>query len=120
MFDFRLKVFYTVAKRLSFSRAAEELFITQPAVTRHIRELESIFKLSLFERSGNRQVVLTAGGQNLLLYAEQLLSIYHDMEYDMNLLVQNHKGVLRIGAIKNSVKFKLRSEQPIPKTLSKL
>jgi len=98
MFDFRLKVFYTVAKRLSFSRAAEELFITQPAVTRHIRELESIFKLSLFERSGNRQVVLTAGGQNLLLYAEQLLSIYHDMEYDMNLLVQNHKGVLRIGA----------------------
>ena len=98
MFDFRLRVFYTVAKRLNFSRAAEELFITQPAVTKHIRELEKHFKISLFERSGNKQVILTVAGQNLLQYTEQLFSIYRDMEYDMNLLVQNHKGLLRIGA----------------------
>ncbi|MFR7428827.1 MAG: LysR family transcriptional regulator [Akkermansia muciniphila] len=40
--DFRLKVFETVARRLNFTRAAEELFITQPAVTRHIKELERL------------------------------------------------------------------------------
>ncbi len=44
MFDFRLKVFYTVAKRLSFTKAAADLFITQPAVTRHIQELEQHFR----------------------------------------------------------------------------
>ncbi len=40
MFDFRLEVFYTVAKNLSFSKAAKELFISQPAVTKHIMEIE--------------------------------------------------------------------------------
>ncbi|MCW3110492.1 MAG: LysR family transcriptional regulator, partial [Segetibacter sp.] len=50
MFDFRLKVFHTVAKRLSFTKAAADLFITQPAVTKHIQELEQHFKVQLFER----------------------------------------------------------------------
>ena len=46
--DFRLKVFETVARRLNFTRAAEELFITQPAVTRHIKELERLLDARLF------------------------------------------------------------------------
>jgi LysR family transcriptional regulator, transcriptional activator of the cysJI operon len=54
MFDFRLKVFHTVAKRLSFTKAAADLFITQPAVTKHIQELEQRFKVQLFERQGNQ------------------------------------------------------------------
>ena len=40
MSDFRLEVFYTVARRMSFTKAAATLFITQPAVTKHIYELE--------------------------------------------------------------------------------
>ncbi len=64
MFDFRLKVFYTVAKRLSFTKAATDLFITQPAVTKHIKELEQYFKVQLFERQGN-QIKLTRQGQLL-------------------------------------------------------
>ena len=98
MFDFRLRVFQTVAKRLSFTKAATELYITQPAVTKHIRELEGHFKASLFERSGNRKIVLTPAGKLLLEYTGKLLSIYSDMEFDMNLLVQKHSGILRIGA----------------------
>jgi DNA-binding transcriptional LysR family regulator len=98
MFDFRLRVFYTVAKRLNFTKAAAELFITQPAVTKHIRELEAHFKSSLFERSGNKKITLTTAGETLLQHTEQLFGLYREIEYDMNLLVQSHSGVLRIGA----------------------
>ncbi|MGI4729359.1 MAG: LysR family transcriptional regulator [Janthinobacterium lividum] len=63
MFEFRLKVFYTVAKRLNFTKAAAELFITQPTVTKHINEFEAYFKTTLFERSGNKKIVLTAAGR---------------------------------------------------------
>lgn len=98
MIDFRLQVFYTVAKRLNFTKASKELFISQPAVTKHIKELESAFKLSLFERSGNKKITLTAAGQTLLQYADQIFGIYRDLEFDMNLLSKQHKGTLHIGA----------------------
>lgn len=98
MIDFRLKVFYTVAKRLNFTKASAELFISQPAVTKHIKELESEFKMSLFERSGNKRISLTPAGETLLQYAEQILGIYRELEFDMSLLTSQHKGILRIGA----------------------
>jgi DNA-binding transcriptional LysR family regulator len=72
MFDFRLKVFNTVAKRLNFTRAAEELFITQPAVTKHIQEIEVFYKCKLFERNGTK-IKLTTAGLSLLKYTEILL-----------------------------------------------
>ena len=96
MFDFRLKVFYTIARRLNFTKAAK-LFISQPAVTKHIRELEGYFKVSLFERSGNKRIQLTPAGEVLLQHAEKLMGNYAEMEFDMNQLVQQHSGVLRIG-----------------------
>jgi len=98
MLDFRLKVFYTVAQRLNFTKAAAELFITQPAVTRHIKELENEYKASLFERSGNKKIHLTPAGETLLAYATQLLDTYRELEYDMNMLANKHTGVLHIGA----------------------
>src|SRR3954447_15601018 len=97
MFDFRLKVFYTVAKRLSFTKAAADLFITQPAVTKHIQELEQHFKVQLFERQGN-QIKLSQQGQVMLQYAEQLLSLYRKMEFDLNSFSDNHRGILQLGA----------------------
>jgi DNA-binding transcriptional LysR family regulator len=97
MFDFRLKVFHTVAKRLSFTKAAADLFITQPAVTKHIKELEQYFKVQLFERRGN-QIRLTTQGEVMLQYAEQLLTIYRKMEFDLNSFSDHHKGFLHIGA----------------------
>lgn len=97
MFDFRLQVFYTVAKRLNFTRAAEELCITQPAVTKHIHELEAYFKVKLLDRKGNK-TVLTAAGETLLQQTEALQLLYRNMEFEMSAHVRRHKGQLRIGA----------------------
>lgn len=97
MFDFRLKVFYTVAKRLNFTRAAEELFITQPAVTKHIKEIESFYKCKLFERNGTK-IALTAGGLTLLSQTERLFNIYRDIEFELASINQNVKGTIKLGA----------------------
>jgi DNA-binding transcriptional LysR family regulator len=97
MFDFRLKVFHTVAKRLSFTKAASDLFITQPAVTKHIQELEQQLKVQLFERQGN-QILLTKQGQVMLKYTEQLMTIYRKMEFELNSFSDTQKGTLHLGA----------------------
>jgi LysR family transcriptional regulator, transcriptional activator of the cysJI operon len=97
MFDFRLKVFATVARRLSFTKAAEELLISQPAVTKHIKELESQFKLALFDRRGNK-VLLSPAGKVLLKHTEAITEIYRQMEFDLNQLNQAFQGVLHVGS----------------------
>src|ERR1700759_634038 len=95
-FDFRLQVFHTVAKRLNFTKAAGELFISQPAVTRHIHELEQQFNLKLFERNGTR-IALTAAGKRLLQHTEALFALYRNLEFDMSTLTQGHGGKLILG-----------------------
>ena len=97
MLDFRLQVFYTVAKRLSFTKAAGELFISQPAVTRHIHELEQQFGTTLFERLGN-QIRLTPAGETALRHAETILANYRQLQYDLSVLKGQHAGTLRLGA----------------------
>jgi DNA-binding transcriptional LysR family regulator len=69
--NFRLIVFRTVARHSSFTRAAEELLLTQPAVTQQIKALEEQFGRPLFDRSGGR-ISLTPGGEALLPFAEQI------------------------------------------------
>jgi DNA-binding transcriptional LysR family regulator len=96
-FDFRLQVFHTVANRLNFTRAAKELFITQPAVTRHIQELEQHFKARLFERNGTR-IRLSSAGKRLLQHTEALFAVYRNLEFDMSALTQVHAGRLMLGA----------------------
>lgn len=97
MSDFRLKVFYSVAKNLSFTKASQELFVSQPAITKHIRELESLYQTRLFNRLGNR-ISLTESGQVLLEHCERLLDDYRKLEYDMHLLHNEYTGQLRLGA----------------------
>ncbi|WP_027374772.1 LysR family transcriptional regulator [Chryseobacterium sp. UNC8MFCol] len=106
MFDFRLKVFFTVAKRLNFTKASEELYITQPAVTKHIKEIENYFKVKLFDRNGTK-IKLTPAGETLLQYSEQLFSIYQNMEFDLNAFTQNKSGTLRIGASTTAAQYLL-------------
>lgn len=96
MFDFRLKVFTAVAKRLSFTKAAEEMNISQPAVSKHIRELENELKSKLFDRIGNR-IELTIYGKTLLNYAEKIRNINRDFEFEINKLKNIEKGKLKIG-----------------------
>lgn len=97
MSDFRLKVFCSVAKNLSFTKASGELFISQPAISKHIRELEALYRVRLFERTGNR-ILLTDAGKLLLEHSEQLLDSYRKLEYEMNLLHDEYTGELRLGA----------------------
>lgn len=97
MFDYRLQVFNTVAKRLNFTKAAEELFITQPAVTKHIQEIESHFKVKLFERNGTK-IKLTVAGETLLNHTEKIFTIYQNLEFELNELTHQHTGKIRIGA----------------------
>lgn len=52
MSDFRLKVFQSVAKNLSFTKASQELFVSQPAITKHIQELGSLLSDSFVRSSG--------------------------------------------------------------------
>ena len=97
MADFRLEVFYTVAKRLSFTKAAAELFITQPAVTKHIHELENQYNAKLFERNGNH-IQLTEAGEILLQHAEKVFDLYRNVEFELNALTKRKEGLLRMGA----------------------
>jgi len=97
IFDFRLKVFYTVAQRLSFTKAATELYITQPAVTRHIKELEQQLNAQLFVRNGN-SIALTTAGKILVQYAEKIFQTYTDLETELAQLNNLESGTLHIGA----------------------
>lgn len=95
-FDFRLQVFHTVARRLNFTKAAKDLFITQPAVTRHIHELEQHFKVRLFERNGTR-IRLSPAGKRLLQHTEALFAVYRNLEFEMSTLTEGHSGRLLLG-----------------------
>lgn len=97
MSDFRLKVFVAVAKTLNFNRAAEQLNISQPAVTRHIRELEEQYNLTFFDRT-SRRTNLTAAGAVLLEHAHRILEQYDKLDFDLNLLQNKTEGTLHIGA----------------------
>ena len=97
MSDFRLKVFQSVARNLSFTKASQELFITQPAITKHIQELETQFKAQLLERLGNK-ISLTPAGKLLLEHSDRILAGYKQLEYEMNMLNDEHSGELRLGA----------------------
>ncbi|ASE60437.1 LysR family transcriptional regulator [Chryseobacterium indologenes] len=97
MFDYRLKVFHTVASRLSFTKASEELHISQPAVTKHIKEIETQLGAKLFDRKGT-SIQLTQSGKILHEYAEKIRNIYRDLEFQISQVNQQHKGKLIIGA----------------------
>lgn len=97
VFDFRLKVFHTVAQKLSFTKAAHELFVTQPAVTKHINELEQQLGVPLFKRHGNT-ISLTLAGQILEKHAVQIFHIYTNIENELAQLNNQVGGTIRIGA----------------------
>ena len=97
MSDFRLKAFYSVAHNLSFTKASQELFVSQPAVTKHVRELESLYGVRLFDRKGN-SISLTHAGEVLLEHCERILAAYRKLEYDMHLLNNEYAGELHLGA----------------------
>lgn len=97
MSDFRLKVFRSVAKNLSFTKASQELFVSQPAITKHIQELEGTYQTRLFDRQGSK-ISLTEAGKLLLEHCDRILEDYKRLEYEMHLLNNEYMGELRLGA----------------------
>lgn len=95
--DFRLKVFYTVALRLNFTKAAMELYISQPAVSKHIQELEEAYKTKLFERNGSK-IALTPAGEILLKHTKNIFEIYREIDFEMSSFINDRQGLLRLGA----------------------
>lgn len=97
MADRRLQVFSSVARLLSFTKAAEVLHMTQPAVTFQIRQLEDYFNTRLFDRTHNR-VNLTEAGECVKQYADQILSLYNEMDNEVRRMTGDVSGLLVIGA----------------------
>lgn len=97
MADRRLQVFYTVAKLLSFTKAAETLHMTQPAVTFQVRQLEEYFNTRLFDRTHNR-ISLTEAGKRVYEFAGRIFETYAEMENAVKELTGEVSGVLIIGA----------------------
>jgi DNA-binding transcriptional LysR family regulator len=97
MADRRLQVFHTVARLLSFTKAAETLHMTQPAVTFQIRQLEEHFNTRLFDRTHNR-ISLTAAGDRVFEYAEKIITMYGEMDSRVRELTGDVSGILIIGA----------------------
>jgi len=97
MSDRRLQVFHTVAGVLNFTRAAEILHMTQPAVTHQIRQLEADFNTRLFDRVNNK-IALTPAGEQVLDYASRILSLYDDMHESVKLMTGDRSGLLTLGA----------------------
>ncbi|MBF0444671.1 MAG: LysR family transcriptional regulator [Magnetococcales bacterium] len=95
--DTRLRVFHAVAKHLSFTRAAEELYLTQPAVTFQIRQLEEHFDTRLFDRHHNR-ITMTEAGVMVFNYTERILELYRETDKAINEMTGMTRGIVKLGA----------------------
>jgi len=97
MADRRLQVFHTVARLLSFTKAADVLKMTQPAVTFQIRQLEEEYNIRLFDRLHNK-ITLTDAGKLMYSYAEKIFDMYHEMENTVKNNTNNVTGAIKIAA----------------------
>lgn len=95
--DYRDTVFLLVAENLSFSKAAEVLHISQPAVSRHIRELEQRYDISLFERKGNR-IYLTGAGERVYHAFKEIAQLYRNLDFEIGELHNVQSGEIMVGA----------------------
>jgi len=108
MADRRLQVFFKVAGLLSFTKAAESLHMTQPAVTFQIRQLEESFNTRLFDRTHNR-ISLTEAGERVYEYAEKISAIYSEMEAMIRDMTGDMSGSVTIGASTTIAEYMLPS-----------
>ena len=75
----QLKYVITVASSQTISKAAEELYITQPSLTASIKELENEIGITIFQRT-NKGIVLTMEGEEFLSYARQIIGQFQLLE----------------------------------------
>ena len=89
-----LDIFVAVYQHQSITRAAEELFISQPAVSLAIKELEEFYHIRLFERL-NKRLYVTAEGNNFYNYALRIVTLYKEM--DKIFLEQKNQDIIHLG-----------------------
>lgn len=92
------RVFYTVAKSGSLTKAAEELYISQPAVSRSIKQLETQLGVSLFTRTHRGMALSAQGGKVIFNEVERALSLLNEAESRIEEMKNSATGVIRIGA----------------------
>ena len=97
MSDRRLQDFYTVARSLRFTKAAEELHMTQPAVTFQVRQLEEYYNTRLFDRTHNR-ISLTEAGTKVYECGARIFEVYAEMDNAVREITGDISGVLILGA----------------------
>lgn len=99
MIDFELyKLFYTVAKYGSLSKAATELYISQPAASQSVRRLEQLLDTPLFNRLNHGMELSAQGGKIIFDDVEQAVKLLYGVEEKLAALKQNATGTIRIGA----------------------
>ena len=92
------RVFYTVAKCGSLTKAAQELYISQPAVSQAIKQLESQLGVSLFNRTHRGMELSSAGGKLIFKNVEDALALIDEAENSLTELKTTATGTIRIGA----------------------
>ena len=102
-----LHVFLTVATEHSFSRAAEKLLRTQPAVSLALQRLEQELGEKLIDRSG-KELILTDAGRTVLDYARRFESLQQELDNSLAELRDNSAGRLVIGANESTILYLLR------------
>jgi len=100
----QLQVFVCAARHLSFARAAEELHLTQPAISMQVKELESVVGLPLFDRGG-RRIGLTTPGEYFLVHARRMLAALKDAADTMARMKGVESGRLTIGIVSTAKYF---------------
>lgn len=104
--NYRDQVFLIVAELQSFSKAAKKLFISQPAVTKHIKELETSLELTLFNRKGGK-ISLTRAGQLVFNRLKRIKRRYDELEFEISKLKHSYSGNLSIGASSTVIQYLL-------------
>jgi DNA-binding transcriptional LysR family regulator len=94
--DSRLKIFHTVAQLKSFTKAAQVLNLTQPAITFQIKNLEEDFQTRLFYRDANK-ISLTPSGKVLFRHVENILDEYENAKKEIAKVSGKLRGEIRIG-----------------------
>ena len=100
----QLQVFVCAARHLSFARAAEELHLTQPAISMQVKELEGAIGLPLFDRGG-RKISLTTPGEYFLVHARRMLAALKDADDTMARMKGVESGRLTVGIVSTAKYF---------------
>ncbi|MEW6446467.1 MAG: LysR family transcriptional regulator [Pseudomonadota bacterium] len=103
----QLKVFETVARHLNYTKAAQELHLTQPAVSMQVKQLEDVIGLPLFEQMG-RQTFMTEAGRELHRYSSTITQLFAEMDDVFGALKGVERGALSVSVATTASYFATR------------